>query len=115
MRVDRFAAALAVTTLLAPGIAAAETRRFEHRFDARPGATVVIDVSFHEVDVTARPGATVDVEVELDSPSSKALERYAPRFEESADRLLVRSVSEETSWFGSPRVKGRVTVAMPPA
>jgi DUF4097 and DUF4098 domain-containing protein YvlB len=114
MRMHQSLTALAVAAMLAPGLAAAETRRFEHRFDARPGATVVVDVSIHEVEVTARPGATVDVEVVLDSSSEKLLKQYEPRFEESAGKLLIRSVSEETSWFGNGRIEGRVTVAMPP-
>ena len=114
MRLNHCITALAVAALLAPGMASSETRHFDHHFDARPGATVVVDVSFHQVEVTARPGSTVDVEVELDSSSEKLLERYTPRFEESSGKLVVRSTSDQTSWFGSSRIDGRVTVAMPP-
>lgn len=55
---------IALATLLAPGMAAAETRGFEHPFDAHLGASAVVDVSFFEVEVTARPSSTVEVEAE---------------------------------------------------
>ena len=106
--------ALVLSAILTPTVVSAEVRNFEHRFDALPGATLVLDVSFHEVRVTARPGAAVEVEVELESSSASRLEAYVPRFEASEGGLLVRSSAQERRWFGGPRIRGRVTVAMPP-
>ena len=65
MKTRHMVTALAVCLLVA-GTAAAEIEiHKKHRFDARPGATVVVDVSFHSVEVTAQPGGSVDVTVDL--------------------------------------------------
>ncbi len=91
----------------------------EHSFEARPGATVLVDVSFHNVEVEARPGSTVDVVVDIEASGStskvkQALDQLEPVFLDKGDTLVIRSVHKKISWTGSPRVRGQVTVGMPP-
>ncbi|MEE4271829.1 MAG: DUF4097 family beta strand repeat-containing protein [Thermoanaerobaculales bacterium] len=93
--------------------------RQEHTFDARPGQTLVIDVSFHRVEVLVEPGSTVHAVVELSTRSSggraeRAIEEYRPVFQEKGDTLLIRSVKKRGWSWKSPNLKGRVTVTMPP-
>ncbi len=91
----------------------------KHRFDARPGATVVVDVSFHEVEITAVPGNSVDVTVDItvkgDGGSAKnAADELKPQFLVEGDRLIIRSgVKKGWSWK-SISAKGMVTISMPP-
>lgn len=92
----------------------------EHTFDASPGQTVSIDVSFHRVDVIVEPGSRVHAIVELSTNSSsrkaeKAMEELAPVFQEKGDTLIIRSTRKGgwSSWRGG-NIKGRVTVTMPP-
>lgn len=92
----------------------------EHTFDASPGQTVSIDVSFHRVDVIVEPGSRVHAIVELSTNSSsrkaeKAMEELAPAFQEKGDTLIIRSTRKGgwSSWWGG-NIKGRVTVTMPP-
>jgi hypothetical protein len=110
--------ALLVVVLSAP-MATAESLHSEHSFTVRPDATLIIDVSFHEVVVTARPGQTVDVVVDLEVRGSgpKAAKRLAelePVFRDDGDTLLVRSVRKGGINWGSSRATGRVVVEMPP-
>jgi hypothetical protein len=103
----------------AVGAAAAETLHEEHTFTARPGAKVVVDVSFHEVEVTARPGDTIDVVVDLEvggsgSKAERRLEELRPVFRDDGDTLLIRSVRKGGFSWGSWRAKGHVVVEMPP-
>lgn len=107
--------------LTAPGLVFADSGSIhqEHSFEARPGATVLVDVSFHNVEVEARPGSTVDVVVDIEVSGStskvkKALGQLEPVFIDNGDTLVVRSVTKGISWTGSPRTRGQVTVAMPP-
>ncbi len=65
MRVRFVIAAVAALCLFATGASADIEIHEKHRFDARPGATVVVDVSFHTVEVTAQPGNAVDVTVDI--------------------------------------------------
>jgi hypothetical protein len=68
MRKHRFVPIVLVLLIAAPTAALAATEKLhrEHVFTARPGATVKIDVSFHEVEVSARPGDTISVTVDLE-------------------------------------------------
>lgn len=112
-----------VATLLCLGFAAGAAADIEmhqkHRFDARPGATVVVDVSFHNVDITAVPGdsvdVTVDITVEGDGGSAKTLaNELQPKFLTEGDKLIIRSsVKKGWSWK-SISAKGMVTISMPP-
>ena len=120
MRERLAVAAFAVCSLLA-GNAFAETEIHEkHRFDARPGATVVVDVSFHTVEVTATPGDSVDVTVDLEVRGSsksaqRQLEAYRPEFIDKGDKLIIRSIRKKKGWsWKSASIKGLVTVRMPP-
>lgn len=117
-----------VLSLLAAGVltaatASAFTDRIDvsHSFDARPGATVVIDASFHDVEVVARPGATVDVRVQVDvtgaqSKVRKAIDELTPKFESRGSTILIRSARKDHSgWgWGNVRMEGRIEVTMPP-
>ncbi len=110
-------------TLLCLGFAAGAAADIEihqkHRFDARPGATVVVDVSFHNVDITAVPGdsvdVTVDITVEGDGGSAKTVaNELQPKFLTEGDKLIIRSsVKKGWSWK-SISAKGMVTISMPP-
>lgn len=91
----------------------------EHRFDARPGATLLIDVSFHEVEVTARPGAAVDVTVDITVSGSGAsaqelAKQLQPQFIDEGERLIVRSTRSKGWSWRSLSAQGRVVVSMPP-
>jgi len=119
MRVRSAITVIAVLCLFATGASADIEIHEKHRFDARPGATVVIDVSFHSVEVTAQPGNTVDVTVDItfkgDGSSAKsAANDYKPVFKEDGDKLIIRSTRKKGWSWKSVRAKGKVTVQMPP-
>jgi hypothetical protein len=119
MRVRFVIAAVAALCLFAT-VASADIEIHEkHRFDARPGATVVIDVSFHSVEVTAQQGSGVDVTVDLtvrgDGSSAKNIANdLSPVFIEEGDKLIIRSRKEKGWSWKSVKAKGKVTVQMPP-
>jgi DUF4097 and DUF4098 domain-containing protein YvlB len=119
MRVRIAIAVIAALCLFATGASANIEIHEKHRFDARPGATVVIDVSFHSVEVTAQPGNAVDVTVDLtvngDGSSAKNVANdLRPVFEEEGDRLIIRSTRKK-GWNWKPvKAKGKVIVQMPP-
>jgi len=109
----------AVISLVAMGAGAEFQIHQEHSFDARSGATVVVDVSFHDVEVEARPGDTVDVSVDIEvkgsgNSSKKALDELQPKFLEEGNKLIIRSTRKKTFSWKSVSAKGRVTVKMPP-
>jgi hypothetical protein len=92
----------------------------EHVFDASPGQRVLIDVSFHRVEVVVEPGSQVHAVVELSSSSSsrkaeKAMEELAPVFQKKGNSLVIRSTRKGgwSSWWGG-NIKGLVRVTMPP-
>jgi DUF4097 and DUF4098 domain-containing protein YvlB len=91
----------------------------EHSFAARPGQTVVIDVSIHRVEVRVQPGDTVHAVVDISAGGSsrkaaRTLEELAPVFEDRGEELLIRSTGKGGwSWF-SGSIRGEVTVTMPP-
>jgi DUF4097 and DUF4098 domain-containing protein YvlB len=119
MRVRSAITVLAVLCLFATGAAAEIEIHEKHRFDARPGATVVIDVSFHDVEVTAQPGNAVDVTVDItikgDGSSAKnAANDFKPIFEEDGDKLIIRSTRKKGWNWKSVKAKGKVMVQMPP-
>ena len=119
MRVRTTVAALAVCLLVAGSAAAEIEIHQKHRFDARPGATVVVDVSFHSVEVFAQPGDAVDVTVDITvkgsgSSAKKAANDLAPVFEEEGDKLIIRSTRKNRWTWKSASAKGKVTVRMPP-
>jgi hypothetical protein len=119
MRVRPVLTVFAVISLFAAGAGAGIELHQEHSFDARPGATVVVDVSFHTVEVEARPGDTIDVSVEIEvkgsgSSSKKALSELQPKFLEEGNKLIIRSTRKKGFSWKSVSAKGRVTVKMPP-
>jgi hypothetical protein len=119
MRVRLAITVIAVLCLFATGASADIEIHEKHRFDARPGATVVIDVSFHSVEVTAQPGNAVDVTVDItfkgDGSSAKsAANDFKPVFKEEGDKLIIRSTRKKGWNWKSIKAKGKVTVQMPP-
>ena len=109
-----------ITAIGFAGAAAADIEiHQEHRFEARPGATLLVDVSFHNVEVTARPGTTVDVAVDIEvkgngSSAENAANDLQPKFLEDGDRLIVRSTRSKGWSWRSVSAKGKVVVQMPP-
>jgi DUF4097 and DUF4098 domain-containing protein YvlB len=100
-------------------LASSDTVHREHVFDVHPEMAVTIDVSFHQVEVTARPGTTVEVTVDLEASGSekkvrRALNALEPVFRTEGDGVLIRSSKKGFSGFGSAKVRGRVVVTMPP-
>jgi len=91
----------------------------QHRFEARPGATVVVDVSFHAVEVTAVPGDSVDVTVDVTVKGSggsakNMANELQPQFLVEGDKLIIRSsVKRGWSWKRAS-ARGTVTISMPP-
>ncbi len=119
MRVRTTLALMGVCLFLAGSAAADIEIHQKHRFEARPGGTVLIDVSFHGVEVTVVPGssveATVDVVIKGDGSSAKNLaNKLQPQFLEQGDTLIIRSVRDSGWSWKSVSAKGRVTVQMPP-
>ena len=106
--------------LLVAGVANAEIEiHKKHRFDARAGSTVVVDVSFHSVEVTAQPGNSVDVTVDLTikgqgSSAQKVAADLTPVFEEQGDRMIIRSTRSKGWNWKQVKAKGKVTIQMPP-
>lgn len=109
--------AITVLAASAVGAGAAETLHADHTFTAIPGGTVVVDVSFHSVEVRVEPGSTVRAIVDLEFGASGAkaqrmIEAYTPEFSQDGDRILIRSTSRK-GFSGWSRKKGRVEVTMP--
>lgn len=80
---------------------------------------MVIDVSFHEVEVTAVPGDTVDVTVDLTIMGSGGSAKniatdLRPVFKEQGDKLIIRSTRKKGWSWKSVKAKGKVAVLMPP-
>jgi len=110
--------AIAVLCLAVSAHAGIELHQ-EHSFAARPGAKVVVDVSFHKVEVIARPGDTVDVSVDIEvkgdgSGSKNALNELQPKFLEEGNKLIIRSTRKNGFRWKSVSAKGLVKVQMPP-
>jgi DUF4097 and DUF4098 domain-containing protein YvlB len=119
MRLRLTIAATAILCLFATSAAAEIEIHEKHRFDARPGATVVIDVSFHTVEVTAEPGSAVDVTVDLTikgsgSSAKNVAADLRPVFADEGDKLIIRSRRKRGWSWKSVKAKGKVTVQMPP-
>ncbi|MCG6947666.1 MAG: DUF4097 domain-containing protein [Acidobacteria bacterium] len=119
MRVRSILIAAAVCFLLAGSAAADIDIHKKHRFDASPGDTVVVDVSFHNVEVRTQPGGSVDVTVDITvkgdgSSSAKAAQDLSPVFEDQGNRLLIRSTRSKGWSWKNVKAKGQVTVLMPP-
>ena len=109
-----------IFALAATGVAFADTELYrEHSFDATPGQTVSIDVSFHRVEVQIEPGSTVHAVVRIWSSSSssraeRAVRELEPVFDERGSTLSIRSTRRGGwSWWNGT-IKGSVTVTMPP-
>jgi DUF4097 and DUF4098 domain-containing protein YvlB len=91
----------------------------EHTFDARPGQTVSIDASFHRVEVRIQPGSVVQAVVDLSASSSngkaeRAIEELTPVFSEKGDTIIIRSTRKGGWNWSTGKIKGEITVVMPP-
>ena len=84
-----------LTVAVVAGSAAAETLHAEHRFDATTGASLLVDVSFHDVEVQAVAGAS-SVEVAVDLEVDETFHQRPPRAR-SAARVTARRVRTLTS------------------
>jgi DUF4097 and DUF4098 domain-containing protein YvlB len=118
MRVRVSLIAIAFLCLAAASHAGIELHQ-EHSFAARSSATVVVDVSFHTVEVTARPGDTVDVSVDIEvkgsgNSSKNALNELQPKFLEEGNKLIIRSTRKNGFRWKSVSAQGKVIVQMPP-
>lgn len=89
----------------------------QHSFSAAPGQRVLVQASFHKVEVMVRPGATVEVTVDLraggsSSKAKSAVAELTPEFREDGRDLVIRSTRRGERW--STNLKGRISIAMPP-
>jgi hypothetical protein len=119
MRVRPTVTAVAVCLLLAGSAGADIDIHEKHRFEANAGDTVVVDVSFHNVEVRAQPGSSVDVTVDINvsgnsRSAQNAAEDLRPVFEDQGDRLLIRSTRSKGWSWKNVKAKGQVVVLMPP-
>ena len=76
----------------------------EHTFDARPGQTVVIDVSFHRVEVNVQPGATVHAVVDISASGSSG------KAERAIEELILLCLKK---WHRALRAVNGVTWPQP--
>jgi DUF4097 and DUF4098 domain-containing protein YvlB len=113
-------ATLTACLLALSTLAGTATLRKEHRFVPKPGGTLKVEASFHDVTVTVKEGAAevnVAVEAELTAwpaDAEDALSAYAPIFQESGDTLLVRCRPKTSVRVGFFNGSGSVTVILPP-
>lgn len=119
LNVKSIASCAFMTMLPVAAFSATESLHREHVFPARAGTTVVVDVSFHSVEITARPGDTVEVSVDLEFSGAagkvaRLLEEYEPVFEQDENRILIRSTHRGIVGWWSLHAKGRVEITMPP-
>lgn len=114
---------LAVVALIAafPLAAAAEDASLhrEKSFPAKPGGTVKVEASFHDVTVTVRPGDTVDVTVDVrasgwGSSQQEFVKSCEPEFTQTGDALAIRSKPRGRLTFGWQSVDAKIDVRVPP-
>lgn len=91
----------------------------EHTFDAQPGQKVFIDASFHRIEVQIQSGGEVHAVVDLSASGSsskaeKIIRDYAPEFEQKGDSMIIRSTRKGGWNWKSGKIKGEITVTMPP-
>jgi DUF4097 and DUF4098 domain-containing protein YvlB len=119
MRLRAATAAFAVCVLVSVTAAADIEIHQKHRFDAKRGATVVVEASFHNVEVIARPSDVVDVTVDITvkgsgSSAKNVANDLSPVFQEEGENLIIRSVRKKGWSWRRVSAKGKVTVQMPP-
>lgn len=101
--------------------AATKTSHTERTFEAADIKKVVVNVSFHDVNVDAVAGSNINVTVDLEfSGSSSKVERllaeYEPTFRVVGGTLTIKSLRDNKigwNWFRSPRQKGSVQLFLP--
>ena len=87
-------------------------------FRLSPGASVVVEVAFHDVEVTVSPDYRVEVEVNTEITAAseqnvaRLLKEYKPVFTERADRLQIISRSDGHSNFNW-NCSGKIKIAVP--
>ncbi|HPR64710.1 MAG TPA: DUF4097 family beta strand repeat-containing protein [Thermoanaerobaculia bacterium] len=112
----------AILFLSAMLVAGTVTSHHEKTLKAIPDGTVVVDVSFHNVDVTVRPGesvsAVVDLEISGDKEKAEAmLKEYEPTFEVKDNKIVIKSQKRSKGSFSWKKIKarGHVVLDMPPS
>lgn len=98
----------------------AATDYYHHKesFSVSPGASVVVEVAFHEVEVTIGADARVDVEVNTQITATseqnvaRLLREYEPVFTENEQRLQIRSRSDGHS-VSTWNCSGQIKIAVP--
>jgi hypothetical protein len=114
--------ALIVGLLLAASFATAAetlTSHFDKSFPAKPGGTLKVEASFHDVTVTIAPADTIHIVVDMKmttwpSDTKDYLDAYAPVFKDEGNTLLVRSRANGHFMFGFVSSEGTIAVTMPP-
>lgn len=107
---------------LAALAARAEALKSHHQksLAPKPGQTLTVEGSFHDITVTLSPGATaVDITVDIEinqwpGDAKEYLAALAPTFEEGPTGLKVRSKASGGFHFGVSQVKGAIVVTLPP-
>jgi hypothetical protein len=97
------------------------TTHHEYSFQARAGDTVHVDVSFHNVRVTAGSGDRVDASIDMEfiaAPElvARLLERFEPSFEQRDDGIYIRSGPGGQGpgvVTGNLEMKGSVVLTLP--
>lgn len=104
-----------------PALAATDHYHTEKTFPAVAGGTVAVDVTFHDVEITAYPGSEMDISVDMAVSASserhvrELIAAYKPVFEEAAGTLRIRSAAETmVNIFGNHKLSGRIVIKMPP-
>jgi hypothetical protein len=91
----------------------------EKSFPAKPGGTVKVEASFHDVIVSVRPGETVDVTVDVKASGwpngqQEFVKSCEPEFTQTGDTLVIRSKPKSRFSFGWQSLDARIEVRMPP-
>jgi hypothetical protein len=114
--------ALIIGLLLAASLAATAetlTSHFDKSFPPKPGGTLKVEASFHDVTVNIVPTDSIHVVVDMKMTTWPAetkdyLDAYAPVFKDEGNTLLVRSRAKGNFMFGFVSSEGTIAVTMPP-
>jgi hypothetical protein len=100
-------------------LAAEATLHREKSFAAKPGGTVRVEASFHDVRVQVRQGATVEVKVDLKASTwpgdpEEFVKSSEPQFSEEGNTILVRCKPSFHLTLGYQNVDAKILVDLPP-
>lgn len=119
MRTMRWIVAGFVAAWSLAALASEATLHREKSFAAKPGGTVRVEASFHDIRVRVRPGSTVDVVVDVKASTwpgdpQEFVKASEPQFSEEGDTLLVRCKPSFRISFGYQNVDAKILVDLPP-